>query len=141
MKILVYHDFPACAKEIREKVFIEEQGFQSEFDEIDGRAVHLVAFDEAGTPVGTCRVFWNAAVGSHTLGRLAVLKAYRSRAIGSCLVKEAEKDVKSADGKDMALHSQCQAAAFYRSLGFMEYGDVEDEQGCPHIWMRKTLEP
>ena len=77
MKILVYHDFPACAKEIREKVFIEEQGFQSEFDEIDGRAAHLVAFDEAGTPVGTCRVFWNAAVGSHTLGRLAVLKAYQ----------------------------------------------------------------
>lgn len=139
MKTLVYQDFPACAKEIRKKVFIEEQGFQSEFDEIDGRAVHLVAFSDVGTPVATCRVFRNPAVDSYTLGRLAVLKAYRHQDIGSCLVKEAEKYVRSAGGKDMTLHSQCQAAPFYRKLGFTEYGQVEDEQGCPHIWMRKAF--
>ena len=69
MKILVYHDFPACAKEIREKVFIEEQGFQSEFDEIDGRAAHLVAFDGAWALWNTAMWRTNRAVPTSGCGR------------------------------------------------------------------------
>ncbi len=139
MKTVLYKNFPDCAKEIREAVFIKEQGFQSEFDETDGKAVHLVAFDNGGMPVATCRVFLDDITDSYTLGRLAVLKAYRHQKLGALLVEAAEEYVKSMGGKTLILHSQCQAAAFYRGLGFAEYGDVEDDQGCPHIWMRKAF--
>ena len=42
-------------------------------------------------------------------------------------------------GDSLILHSQCVAVGFYRKNGFQEYGDVEDDQGCPHIWMKKKL--
>ena len=57
-KVFVYEEFPDCAKEIRETVFVNEQGFHNEFDEIDNTAAHLVLFDENEVPIATCRVFW-----------------------------------------------------------------------------------
>ena len=56
MKISVYNNFPNCAKAIREAVFINEQEFQQEFDEIDNTATHFVLFDDK-IPIATCRVF------------------------------------------------------------------------------------
>ncbi|WP_251208059.1 GNAT family N-acetyltransferase [Acetatifactor aquisgranensis] len=139
MKTVKYENFPDCAKKIRKKVFIEEQGFQNEYDDTDNTAVHFVLFDENEMPVATCRVFRDAGKASYVLGRLAVLKEYRHKNIGSLLIREAEAYVRSAGGQSLVLHSQCQAADFYRKSGFTEYGDIEDEQGCPHIWMRKPL--
>lgn len=139
MKVLVYDNFPVCAKEIREAVFREEQGFQNEFDEIDHTATHIVLFNEDELPVATCRVFWNKTMNTYTLGRLAVIKKCRGKNIGSAIVREAEKCVQEKGGKSIVLHSQCQAAGFYKKLGYEEFGDIENEEGCPHIWMRKSL--
>lgn len=139
MKTVIYEGIPVFAKEIRQKVFVEEQGFQDEFDEIDDAAAHIVLFDENGLPVATCRLFRDEAMDSHILGRLAVIKEYRGKSIGSAVIKEAERYVQEKNGKCIALHAQCRAADFYRKSGFEEFGDIEDEQGCPHIWMRKYL--
>ena len=138
MRITIYENFPDCAKEIRRAVFMEEQGFQNEFDEIDKTASHIVLFDEEDKPIATCRVFWNEAMDSYTLGRLAVVKAYRGKNIGSVTVKEAEKYVQKKGGKSLILHAQCRASAFYNKLGFTEFGSIEDEEGCPHVWMKKV---
>lgn len=52
-----YEDLPEDAARIRTEVFIEEQGFSGEFDEIDRTAaVHLVLY-EKGIPAGVCRIF------------------------------------------------------------------------------------
>ena len=139
MKILRYDSFPSYAKEIREAVFIKEQGFESEFDEIDNMAVHFVLFDEDESPIGTCRVFWNNEMSAYTLGRLAVIKEYRGRNIGSLIVKEVEKYVRKTGGKCIVLHAQCQVRTFYNKLGYKEFGDIEEEQGCPHIWRGKLV--
>ena len=139
MKTVVYEGIPGCAKEIRQKVFVEEQGFQDEFDETDDAAAHIVLFDENDLPVATCRVFPDREMGSYILGRLAVIKEYRGKNIGSAVVKEAEQYVQEKKGNCIALHAQCRVADFYRKSGFTEFGDVEEEQGCPHIWMRKYL--
>ena len=45
MDIKIYDTLPEEAVRIREVVFVEEQGFQDEFDEIDSYAKHLVLFD------------------------------------------------------------------------------------------------
>ena len=139
MRISVYNNFPNCAKAIREAVFINEQGFQHEFDEIDNTAIHFVLFNDDEIPIATCRVFWSTAINEYVLGRLAVTKEYRGKKMGSIIVNEAEKYVQKKGGTGIALHAQCRATDFYRKLGFTEFGDIENEQGCPHIWMKKSF--
>lgn len=138
MRIDIYHYLPSQAKQIRETVFLKEQGFEEEYDDMDECAVHFVAYEEK-TAVGTCRVFWNDEVDSYVIGRLAVLKEYRGRKIGAYLVKEAEKYVKSKEATQLQLHAQCIAVNFYNRLGYSEYGEIEYEEHCPHIWMRKEI--
>ena len=135
--IRIYHSLPQEALAVRIPVFVEEQGFVDEVDEIDTTtATHLVLF-AGDTPVGTCRLFPAGDTGMYILGRLAVLKPYRSRGCGSQLITAAEEYVRSIGGIALALHSQCQAQPFYEKNGYTPYGDIEDEQGCPHIWMKK----
>lgn len=139
MRISIYRHFPEEAKAIREAVFVKEQGFLDEFDDTDQEAVHLILYDEAELPVATCRIFWNQAMNAYTLGRLAVIKEYRGKSIGSLMLKEAEKYVQRENGKELILHAQCRATDFYKKAGFTEFGDMEEDQGCPHIWMRKPV--
>lgn len=139
MKIEIYEGLPKEAKLIRQTVFVEEQGFCEEFDQTDDAAVHFIVYMKDSQPVATCRVFWDTEAGGYVLGRFAVLKEFRDRNIGAAMMKEAEKYVRKAGGKSLTLHAQCQVSGFYRKLGFSEYGEVEDEQGCPHVWMKKEI--
>ena len=137
MSIRTYHTLPQEALAVRMAVFVDEQGFVDEFDDTDSIATHLVLFD-GETPIGTCRIFPAGVTSTYILGRLAVLKPYRGHGCGSRLITAAEEYVRSVGGTALALHSQCQAQVFYEKCGYLPYGDVEDEQGCPHIWMKKT---
>ena len=56
MDIKIYDTLPEEAVRIREAVFVEEQGFQDEFDEIDSYAKHLVLFDGEKS-IAVCRFF------------------------------------------------------------------------------------
>ena len=85
------------------------------------------------------RVFKGQENGSYILGRLAVLKESRGKNIGSLIVEKAEEYVKKIGGEQIQLHAQCRVAAFYNKLGFSSFGEMEEEEGCPHIWMRKML--
>ena len=139
MEEVVYKSIPDYAIKIRKRVFEEEQGFQNEFDEKDNISAHIVLFDKGKVPIATCRVFWDAEKDSYILGRLAVVKEYRGKNIGSVVVGEAEQYVSEKGGKCIALHAQCRASAFYAKLGYTEFGSIEDDEGCPHIWMRKYI--
>lgn len=164
MKVAIYETLADPAKEIRKKVFIDEQGVQDEYDEIDETAVHFVLFEDGWLPdersavkrsttersaikrstiersaIATCRVFWNEEMNAFALGRLAVIAESRGKNIGSILVNEVEKYVRLRGGTEIVLHAQCRATGFYGKLGFVEFGEVQDEEGCPHIWMRKML--
>lgn len=139
METVIYEGIPNQAKEVRQKVFVDEQGFHNEFDDIDETATHIVMFDGDRMPIATCRIFWDTAMNTHILGRLAVIKEYRGKNIGSVIVKEAEKYIKKNGGKCIALHAQCRITAFYQNLGFAEFGDIDDDEGCPHIWMKKAF--
>lgn len=45
METKIYNQLPDEAKEIRLEVFVKEQGFEEEFDDIDETAAHIVLFD------------------------------------------------------------------------------------------------
>jgi len=139
MRVEIFEAIPKQAMEIRKKVFVEEQGFQNEFDEMDLLATHFVALDDSDTPIATGRVFKGQENGTYILGRLAVLKESRGKNIGSLIVEKAEEYVKKIGGEQIQLHAQCRVVGFYNKLGFSSFGAMEEEEGCPHIWMRKML--
>jgi len=138
MKIKKYNTLPNEAKEIRTKVFIEEQGFKNEFDDLDFRINHLVMYD-GKKPIGTCRFYLDKNKNIWIFGRLAVIKEYRGKHRGAELLKSAEKYILKESGKEIQLHSQCYAEKFYSRLGYEACSDIEYDEHCPHIWMKKIL--
>ncbi len=139
MDIRVYKEFPPQAMLLRTAVFVEEQGFVDEFDANDAIATHFVAYNEAGEPIATCRVFEAGEKGEYTLGRFCVRKDHRGQRVGRELLKAAEREVASQGGKRIVLHSQLHAKGFYGRCGYIAEGEIEYEQNHPHIYMRKEL--
>ena len=132
------HFMPEDAMKVRILVFVEEQGFVDEFDEIDAVATHFVAYD-GDHPIGTCRLFWDETKKRYTIGRLAVVKEYRGRSLGRRLLASVEEETKKLGGEALYLHAQCRAEGFYQKAGYTSFGPVEPEEGCPHIWMVKAV--
>ena len=138
MEYKFYNYLPEEAKAIRKAVFVEEQGFQNEFDDIDQRAIHLiVAFN--GKWVATARVFADKEAGTYDIGRVCVLKAYRKYHLGSKLMHLIEEKVKELGGKKIILSAQCRVRPFYEKLGYTASGGVYLDEYCEHIHMEKHL--
>ena len=134
MEIKLYKKIPLEAVQIRKAVFMEEQGYQNEFDEIDAMALHFVAFFHQ-VPAGTCRMFWEEEKCMYIVGRIDVLPAFRGKQIGTALLAEAQRQVSALGGKEIYLHAQCDKAPFYEKAGYRKMGNVDEEEGHPHIWM------
>lgn len=123
-------------KMIRDTVFVEEQGFKIEFDDIDEFATHIVMYLD-NKPVGCCRFFedkdcWH-------IGRISVLKPYRGNGFGEKIVIEAEKTAKQVGAKSISLSAQVRVSHFYEKLGYKKYGDIYFDEYCEHIVMIKNL--
>jgi predicted GNAT family N-acyltransferase len=138
MYVRIYPTLPEEACYIRETVFVQEQGFTDEFDKLDVVSTHLVLFAE-DYPAAVCRVYWDDNLGQYILGRVAVLGEFRRQGIGGAMVKAAEDYIREQGGRELHLHAQCRITDFYEAIGYTQYGPVEDDQGCPHIWMKKDL--
>ena len=133
-----YSYLPEEAKTIRLSVFIAEQGFDVEFDDKDDKAVHFVMYDDI-VPVATCRIFYDNERKAYIIGRVAVVKQYRSKHLGSMIMVEAENYIKSIGGKNIGVSAQCRVSDFYKKLGYTEEGEMYYDEFCPHIFMRKTV--
>ena len=139
MDMKVYNKLPKEALEIRMDVFVNEQGFHDEVDEIDAYATHLVAFYES-IPIATCRFFPHKSNEEFIIGRFAVIKAYRGQNIGAYLLSTAETEIKKLGGKKALLHAQNRAEKFYEKQGYHSFGEIELVENYPHIWMYKEIE-
>lgn len=126
------------AKKIREEVFVSEQGFQNEFDEIDNYATHLV-FYEKNTPIAVCRYYKDKEKDTYIVGRIAVLKAYRGNHFGQCILEVLEENIVSKGGKKISLSAQVRVQSFYKKSGYVAKGDTYMDENCPHICMEKNL--
>lgn len=138
MVIKKYNCLAEDAMTVRQTVFVDEQGFKDEFDDIDEIATHLVAYDN-DKPIATCRFFWSDERKAYLIGRLAVVKDYRGKALGALVIAKAEELIKANGGKAVELHSQEQAMGFYQKQGYSVCSEMEYEEHCPHYWMRKEL--
>ena len=127
------------AAALRTEIFIKEQGFTQEFDEIDERAYHAIYYFD-GIPVATGRVFWDKDEGgSYTIGRVCVKKEYRKQHLGSVIIEALMKVAEEKGASRVHLSSQLSARGFYESLGFTAYGPIYYDETCPHIAMEKVL--
>lgn len=138
MKTVIYDTLTGEAKRIREEVFVEEQGFQEEFNEIDDIARHIVLYD-GEKAVATCRVFCQKDEESYHVGRVAVIKAYRGHGLGSVLMAAAEECAKALGGISITLSGQVRVVPFYEKLGYIREGEEYLDEGCPHVKLKKKL--
>ena len=124
------------AKAIRREVFMEEQGFCSEFDDIDKRAYHAVVYTN-GKASATGRLFEGRS-GWH-IGRVAVRKEFRGTGLGALAVMSLEEKAAALGAGCIRLSAQVQAQGFYEKLGYTAEGEEYLDEACPHIAMYKDL--
>ncbi len=138
MKTVVYDKVVEESRFIRETVFLQEQGFETEYDEYDNVAKTIVIYD-GDEAIATCRLYWDPQVNCHHVGRIAVLKHRRGEGLGAKIVTEAENVIKSMGGKEVFISGQIQVADFYKKLGYTQYGKVYMEENHPHVALKKIL--
>lgn len=125
------------ADSIRQAVFLQEQGFSTEFDPIeDAKFEYIIAYDN-DKPIGLVRM--RIIDGKAILGRLAVLKEYRKQKIGQQLVKQVEAYFLTQGINQLHLHAQQPVMPFYEKLGYTAYGEFEMDEFMPHCWMKKEI--
>jgi len=141
---------------IRETVFVKEQGFDSEFDEIDKNAHHLTIYfqDDNVTDtkpvlnvqrvaytqrVAVSRIFTENDTEEYHIGRVCVLKQYRGFHYGEALMKESMRKAAELGAKTAVLGAQKRVEKFYAKLGFEAFGEEYLDQFCPHVHMRAKL--
>lgn len=123
---------------IRETVFMEEQGFTNEFDDIDAVATHITLYEDDEL-VGCARVF-PINESEYKVGRIAILQEFRKKGYGSILIKACEKQVRVLGGTSVTLDAQVRAQGFYEVSGYVAFGEVHLDEGEPHIFMKKQLQ-
>lgn len=123
-------------KMIRETVFIKEQKFEIEFDDIDNIATHIVMYLD-NKHVGCCRLYKSNS--EYHIGRIAVLKPYRGKGFGEKILLQAEKVAKESGADSIKLSAQVRASGFYEKLGYKKYGEIYFDEYCEHIAMKKDI--
>ena len=122
---------------VRTAVFVDEQGFQQEFDDIDAHAFHLLVYDD-DTAIAAGRLYTEDGMLYH-IGRIAVLPDYRGKHIGQMIVSALEQKAAQCGGTSVSLSAQCRAEGFYKKLGYSKTNDFHMDEFCPHVTMVKSL--
>ena len=125
----------ASLSEIRRRVFIEEQHVPEglEWDDDDKSCVHVLVTDNS-TPIATGRIKMDGHI-----GRMAVLKDYRDKGIGSAVLKALIDFSKTLKMKSVYLHAQITAIPFYEKHGFKITSDEFMDAGIPHKTMKMVF--
>jgi predicted GNAT family N-acyltransferase len=136
VRIVTWSEAGLRLAELRRRVFIDEQGvpFELEQDGLDAECVHVLAEAESGESIGTGRLLPDGRI-----GRMAVLASHRSRGVGAAMLEALTTAASAAGLREVDLHAQLSARAFYERAGFRAEGAVYFEAGLPHVDMRKTL--
>jgi predicted GNAT family N-acyltransferase len=123
---------------VRTAVFVKEQGvaLTLELDGHDAVALHLLAEDAQGRPIGTARLLPDGRI-----GRMAVLPHWRRRGVGGALLRESLRLATDSPGMCPFLNAQRDAVGFYLRHGFVPEGEEFLEAGIPHRRMRPGDSP
>ena len=123
----------AHAQILREEVFVSEQGvpIELEWDEMDALCLHVIAYDKAGSPIGTGRLLPDGHI-----GRMAVRKSSRGAGVGGVILEALMRHAKQRGDLVVMLNAQTHAVPFYGRFGFVCEGEEFMDAGIPHMAMR-----
>ena len=135
-----WNDLGRDAERLRMAVFVREQGVprEIEIDEFDPIARHVVLFNAVNLPVATGRLVSDAP-GVARVGRMAVDRNVRGGRWGRMVLDSLVDAARDRGDKEVVLHAQRHAEAFYLRAGFTPVGEPYEEAGIPHITMRRAL--
>lgn len=125
-------------RRVRTAVFVREQhvALRLEYDGKDPGALHVLAVARSGRAVGTARMLCNGHI-----GRLAVLRSWRWRGIGTRIMKLLFRAARRRGLHMVDVNAQLAAMPFYTRLGFKPVGRVYVEAGIRHRHMTLGLSP
>lgn len=124
---------------VRRRVFGDEQGIADEActDADDARSIIALA-TAGGDAVGTGRVTLDAGPdGEAQITWVATLPRYRSRGVGTAVMRFLLATADAAGAPLVVLNAQTHALAFYRHLGFVAFGDRFLAAGIEHQLMAR----
>jgi len=135
-----WRELEALARRVRTAVFVDEQHIPAamEWDEADAGAVHAVAINRLGMPVGTARLLEHTR-GVARIGRMAVVQPVRGTQVGRALLDELMRRARERGDREVVLSAQVAALRFYERAGFAARGAVYDEAGIAHVEMVRPL--
>jgi len=130
----------ADAATIRTQVLVTQQRppAEREWNAEDAGAVHAVAYNRLGQPVGTGRLLPT----QQRLAKvecIAVHQAVRGVGVGEQVLRALAGVAQQRGDAGLVLHSPRTAARFFARLGFRPEGEPFARADTPHIAMRSTL--
>jgi ElaA protein len=125
----------------RQEVFVVEQDcVYLDADGYDLLALHLIG-DVSGKIAAYARLLppGTKYAGDASIGRVLTRQAFRGKGYGRLLMHEAIAQCET-HFPDTTIHISAQhyLLEFYESLGFIACSDVYDEDGIPHIEMKRV---
>ena len=133
---VTWHQAHSQLREIRTKVFIDEQQvpIELELDDLDETAQHLLVVDDKAYPVACARLLSNGSI-----GRMAVLKAWRGLGVGSALLSEAISLHAQHGLQTITLSAQVHAVTFYEKAGFVVMSQPYLDANILHVDMQLSV--
>lgn len=125
---------------LRQRVFVVEQHCPFlDADGLDGSSLHLSGHDPEGILIAYLRLVPpGVRFAFPSIGRVVTAPGARKAGIGRALMLEGIRLASSAyPGSPIFLSGQRHLERFYSSLGFVPEGIPYDEDGIPHITMRR----
>lgn len=124
-------------RRVRQSVFIDEQQVPAadEWDGLDASCQHALARDTHGNVIATGRL-----TPQHGIGRMAVLREWRRRGVGSAILMELIEQARRNGWARLSMHAQTHAVPFYERHGFHVTGEAFDECGIAHRHMYMNLD-
>lgn len=137
-----WNDLGRDAERLRMAVFVQEQGVprEIEIDEFDPVARHVVVFNALQQPIATGRLVGDGP-GVARIGRMAVDRGVRGGRWGRMVLDSLIEAARQRGDREVVLHAQRHAQAFYGRCGFTPVGEPYEEAGIAHITMRMPLQP
>ncbi|MDD2832620.1 MAG: GNAT family N-acetyltransferase [Methylotenera sp.] len=128
-----WYTHEAILSAIREQVFIVEQHVPVtlELDGLDQTALHLLALNNKGEPIGCTRL-----LGDGSIGRMAVLKPWRGLGVGKALLQMAVLHYQQQSIQPITLSAQMHAIPFYQKTGFEVCSEPYLDAGMFHVDMQ-----
>lgn len=124
---------------LRFNVFVIEQTcIYPEFDDIDAKALHLLAYENEAL-AGYARLYTDKDNYAR-IGRIVIDKGHRGNALGKNIIEESITYIKTSFNNDVIkINAQEHLKKYYESFGFQQIGDSYLDYGIPHIDMILNL--